>query len=85
MPSPLGVPTAISPAAYPEYTAAYQCAAEDPRQRIWHVFDTNRLVPEYLVELRWTLPSGKLHGLIEVRAVKLHSVYLPVLSSAGDA
>lgn len=63
VPSPLGVPTTISPAAYPEYTAAYQCAAEDPRQRIWHVFDTNRLVPEYLVELRWTLQSGELHGM----------------------
>ena len=85
VPSPLGVPTAISPAAYPEYTAAYQCAAEDPRQRIWHVFDTNRLVPEYLVELRWTLQSGKLHVQVVMCAMTLRRVELPVLSSTGTA
>ena len=43
---------------YPEYNAVFRARPNDPKQRLWYIFDPSLVLPEYIVEYEYTFKHG---------------------------
>ena len=43
---------------YPEYNAVFRARSNDPKQRLWYIFDPSLVLPEYIVEYEYTFKHG---------------------------
>ena len=44
----------------PGYDALFRVKASDPKQRLWYIFDTSLVLPEYVVEFEYEVEPSKL-------------------------
>jgi hypothetical protein len=42
---------------YPEHNSVFRLKPTDPKQRSWFVFDHALVLPEYLVEFEYEVPT----------------------------